>query len=269
MNKYICVTCGTQYPPSEKSPESCPICLDERQWVRWEGQAWTTREELAKNHVIRIKEEDERVYGIGAEPGFAIAQRPLLLQHPEGNILWDCMSCLDASTIEAIRYLGGLSAIAISHPHFFSSMIDWSEAFGGIPIHLHAAHEKHVVRPSSLIRYWEGDTYQLTHDITLIRVGGHYTGSTVLHWSEAAGGKGALCPGDSIRVANDRDWLCFMYSYVNFIPLSESRVRAIAAAVEPYPFERIYGYWFDHNVMTHAKEKLHQSVERYAAFLKE
>ena len=263
MPSFICQTCGTQYPESPHPPESCPICLDERQWVRWEGQAWTTRDELALTHTIRIQQEDQTVYGIGTEPGFAIAQRPLLLQRKEGNLLWDCMSFLDEGALERIRDLGGLTAIAISHPHFFSSMVDWSEAFGGIPIYLHEAHRKHVVRPSSRIRYWSGDRYSLADDLTLLRVGGHFTGSTVLHWSKAAEGKGGLFPGDSIRVANDRNWLCFMYSYVNFIPLSPSRVEAIGDILEPYPFDRLYGYWFDHNVMSGAKEKLRKSVKRY------
>lgn len=269
MPKYICVTCGTQYPESENPPPECPICLDDRQWVRWEGQAWTTREQMAATHRTKVIQEDEHVYGIGTEPGFAIAQRPLLIQRPEGNILWDCMSYFDDAAVQAIHELGGLTAIAISHPHFFSSMIDWSAAFDGIPIYLHEAHRRHVVRPATQIRFWGGNWHQLAEDLTLVRVGGHYTGSTVLHWSEAAGGKGALFPGDSIRVANDRDWLCFMYSYVNFIPLSAGKVRAIGKAVDPFAFDRIYGYWFHHNVMAGAKGKLHTSIDRYCRFLEE
>lgn len=267
MPNPICQTCGTQYPEMPHPPDLCPICLDERQWVRWEGQAWTTREELGQAHWTRIKKEGDGVYGIGTEPGFAIGQRPLLIQRGEGNILWDCMSFFDEAALEAIGRLGGLKAIAISHPHFFSSMVDWSEAFGGIPIYLHEAHRRHVVRPSSRIRYWSGDRFSLGEDLTLLRVGGHYRGSTVLHWAKACGGKGALFPGDSIRVANDRDWLCFMYSYVNFIPLSPARVQAIGEILEPYPFERLYGYWFDHNVMSGAKEKLRQSIDRYCRFI--
>lgn len=269
MPKFICTTCGTQYPESQIPPQDCSICLDERQWVRWEGQDWTTREEMARTHRTRVVREDANVYGIGTDPGFAIAQRPLLLQRAGGNILWDCMSYFDKAAVEAIRELGGLTAIAISHPHFFSSMADWSEAFGNIPIYLHEAHRKHVVQPVPQIRYWSGNWHQLAEDLTLVRVGGHYTGSTVMHWSEAADGSGALFPGDSIRVANDRDWLCFMYSYVNFIPLSANRVRAIGKAVEPYPFERIYGYWFHHNVMSGAKARLEASIDRYCRFLKE
>ena len=46
MPAYICLTCGVQYAPSERPPERCPICEDERQYVGWQGQQWTTLEEL-------------------------------------------------------------------------------------------------------------------------------------------------------------------------------------------------------------------------------
>ena len=42
MEKWICKTCGTQFPASEQPPGGCPICLDERQYVGYNGQEWTT-----------------------------------------------------------------------------------------------------------------------------------------------------------------------------------------------------------------------------------
>jgi hypothetical protein len=35
------------------------------------------------------------------------------------NVLWDGISLIDDATIEAVHSLGGLAAIAISHPHYF------------------------------------------------------------------------------------------------------------------------------------------------------
>ena len=43
---------------------------------------------------------------------------------------------LDPATIALINGLGSLKAIAISHPHFYTTMVEWSRAFGGIPIPL-------------------------------------------------------------------------------------------------------------------------------------
>ena len=42
LRAFICVTCGTQYPPSEQPPDRCEICLDERQFVNPRGQTWTS-----------------------------------------------------------------------------------------------------------------------------------------------------------------------------------------------------------------------------------
>ena len=34
---------------------------------------------------------------------------------------------LDSATIALINGLGGLKAIAISHPHFYTTMVEWNE----------------------------------------------------------------------------------------------------------------------------------------------
>ncbi len=54
MERFICVTCGTQYPDSEAPPDECPICLDPRQYVPASGQRWTTLEELRARERERV-----------------------------------------------------------------------------------------------------------------------------------------------------------------------------------------------------------------------
>lgn len=61
--------------------------------------------------------------GIRTEPQVAIGQTAYLVRTPEGNVLWDCITYLDDETVEAIKGLGGVKAIAISHPHFFSTHV--------------------------------------------------------------------------------------------------------------------------------------------------
>ena len=135
MPNYICVTCGTQYPESATVPAHCPICEDERQYIGPNGQQWTTLAELQQERTNTIKEHEPSLTGIGSEPRFAIGQRALLLQTPAGNLLWDCITVIDEATISAVQALGGVAAIAISHPHYYSSMVEWSRAFGNVPIY--------------------------------------------------------------------------------------------------------------------------------------
>jgi glyoxylase-like metal-dependent hydrolase (beta-lactamase superfamily II) len=265
MANYICVTCGVQYAETKTEPEHCLICEDERQYVNKNGQTWTTLPALQSDHRNVLRTVERNLTGIRTEPQFAIGQQALLLQMPSGNVLWDCISLLDKDTVRAVRELGGISAIAISHPHFFSSMVEWSRAFDNAPIYLHADLRKYVMRSNPAIEYWEGQTKSLGKGLTLIRCGGHFKGSTVLHWSDGADARGALLTGDTIYVVQDRRYVSFMRSYPNLIPLNASAVRRIVGAVEPFAFDRIYGAWPDSIVQSKARESVARSAERYLA----
>jgi hypothetical protein len=265
MNAFICTACGMQYAPSDAPPPACAICTEERQYVPPGGQSWTTLGALAAGHWNSYRQYEPGVIGVGTQPSFAIGQRALIVRTSDGNILWDCIAMLDAATVTLIKGLGGLKAIAISHPHFYTTMVEWSRAFGGIPIHLHADDQRWIMRPDPSIQPWAGETLKLAPHVTLIRCGGHFAGGTVLHWAEGAGGRGVLCASDIATVTMDRKFLSFMRSYPNLIPLSGKQVRRIAAALEPFQFDAIYGHYFDRVIPTGAKSILEASVKRYVA----
>src|SRR5205823_1967696 len=198
-----------------------------------------------KGHRNVIRRLEPGLHGIGTEPSFAIGQRALVVQSPGGNVLWDCVSLIDEATVQAVRELGGVAAVAISHPHYYSSMVEWSRAFGGVPIYLHADDRQWVMRPDPAIVFWEGETRMLAEGLTLICCGGHFDGGTVLHWADGAGGRGALLSGDIIQVVPDRKHVSFMYSYPNYIPLPASAIERIVKAVEPFEYDRVYGAFWD------------------------
>ncbi len=263
MPNFICTTCGTQHAASEQPPAGCAICQDERQYIKVTGQQWTTLERLRLTSRTSIRFEEPGLIGIGIDPPFAIGQRALFLRTPQGNILWDCVSLLDESVVEMIRALGGIAALAISHPHYYTAMVDWSRALGGVPIYLHAADRSWVMRPDKAIVFWEGETKLLAEGLTLVRCGGHFAGGTVLHWRGGADGKGALLSGDIIQVVADRKHVSFMYSYPNYIPLAANVVEQIAQAVEPFPYDRVYGAFWDMVIEREGKAVVARSVERY------
>jgi glyoxylase-like metal-dependent hydrolase (beta-lactamase superfamily II) len=265
----ICVTCGVQFALTGGAPGVCPICTDERQFVRWEGQRWTTLEELQVSHRVMLREEDANLLGIGMEPSFAIGQRGLLVKSIGGNVLWDCTSLIDEAALRAVKAQGGVDAIAISHPHFYGAMVEWSRAFGGAPIYLHGDDREWVMRADQAIVYWGGDEREIAPGLTLVRCGGHFPGSTVLHWAGGADGRGALLTGDTVMVAMDRRHVSFMRSYPNLLPLSAATVRRIAARLMPLPFDRIFGAWFDRAIRRDAKAALQRSAERYIKALRE
>ena len=259
---HICFACGTQFPESETAPSGCPICDDERQFVPAAGQRFTTMKEVRANCQNEIRQVDEGLHEILMRPNFGLGQRAYLVQTPQGNILWDCVSLIDPGTVSAIWALGGVAAIAISHPHYYSSMVEWSRAFGGIPIYLHSGDRKWIMRTDPAINSWDGERRELPGGATMIRCGGHFDGGAVMHWSAGAGGKGIMLTGDVIQVVPDRRWVSFMFSYPNLIPLNADAVKRVVAAIEPFRFERIFGA-FGHVVEADGMGALKRSAERY------
>ena len=265
MPHFICTTCGTQHAESAEPPAHCAICDDERQYVGADGQRWTTLDALRRGHRNAFRRYEPGLYGIGTTPNFAINQRALLVRTPWGNVLWDCVALLDDATADIILALGGLRAVAISHPHYYTTNVEWARAFHA-PVYLHAADRAHVMRPDDDAQFfWEGETHVLGDGVTLVRCGGHFDGGTVLHWAGGADGRGVLLSGDIIQVAQDPRWVSFMYSYPNMIPLPPSVVRRIVRAIEPFEFDRLYGAWWDREtVVPRAKDVSRRSAERYA-----
>ena len=263
MPNFVCTTCGTQYAENDQPPALCAVCEDDRQFLKWTGQQWATLDRLRLTNRTSIRFEEPGLTGIGIDPNFAIGQRALLVRTPSANILWDCVPLLDPALVEMVKALGSISAIAISHPHYYSSMVEWSHAFGDVPIYLHAADKKWVMRPAKAIVSWDGETKLLGDGLTLIRCGGHFEGGTVLHWKEGADGTGALLTGDIIQVVADRKHVSFMYSYPNYIPLSAAAVERIVQAVGPFEYDRVYGAFWDTVIERDGQAAVGRSVERY------
>jgi glyoxylase-like metal-dependent hydrolase (beta-lactamase superfamily II) len=258
MTSFLCVACGTQYPPAEEPPGACPICEDQRQYIPHDtGQQWVEWAAFIAAHKPELR-EDAGILGIGATPSFAIGQRALFVKSRAGNVLWDCSAYLDDEISSRIGAEGGLAAIAISHPHYYSSMVEWAHRFG-CPVYLHEADRKWVMRPDPAIHFWSGETHDLGGGLTLVRCGGHYDGGQVLHWAE----RRALLSGDIVQVIPDRRYVGFMYSYPNLIPLPPSKVQAIATALAPFEFDTIYGAWFGRVIEGDGSAVVRRSADRY------
>ena len=267
MPAFICNTCGTQYEPSEKPPTGCPICDDERQYVTPQGQSWTTLEGLRGRAYNAWRELEPNLISIVTFPAFGIGQRAQLLRTPHGNVLWDCIALIDNATVELIKAMGGIKGIAISHPHYYTTMVEWGKTFG-VPVYLHAADRKWIMRNDSVIQLWQGETKELLPGVTLICAGGHYPGGTVLHWAGGAGGKGALLSGDIVQVVQDNKSVSFMWSFPNFIPLSGPRVEGVIKAIKPYRFDRVHGAFMDRTIWSDGKGVVERSAERYLKIIR-
>jgi glyoxylase-like metal-dependent hydrolase (beta-lactamase superfamily II) len=266
MTISICRACGTSYPDAREPPGGCPICDDERQFVPQGGQSWTTRDALSAAHVNGWRLLEPNLFQIHTHPQFAIGQRALLLRTPAGNILWDCIALLDEATEAIVNALGGLAAIAISHPHYYSNVQDWARAFG-CPVYLHAADRKWLMRSDPAIDFWQDQQREIADGVTLLRLGGHFEGGTVLHWAAGSEGRGAILSGDILQVAADTSRVSFLWSYPNMMPLASATVRRIAEALKPWPFDRVYGAFPGRQITADGKRCVERSAARYIELL--
>ncbi|SHF82396.1 MBL fold metallo-hydrolase [Streptoalloteichus hindustanus] len=267
MPVWICATCVNHYPESDTPPASCVICDDERQWVPSTGQRWTTLAELgAAGHTLEVREIEPGLVGLGVEPGLGINQRGLLVRTPKGNLLWDPPGFLDEAAVRAVRELGGLHAVSSSHPHMYGAAVEWSRAFD-VPVLLAEDDLSWVTRPDPAIRPWSGSLSVLP-GVTLVQCGGHFPGSSVLHWADGADGAGALLTGDTIYVTPGQDRVTFLWSAPNMLPLPERLVRQVVSAVRPYEFDRVYGGWWTSVLDRDAKRVVERCADRYVQFLR-
>ncbi|WP_072804979.1 MBL fold metallo-hydrolase [Rhodococcoides yunnanense] len=258
----ICVTCGVQYP-LDADRAHCIVCEDDRQYVGYDGQQWTSLAELrSAGHTVDIHEEVPGLFGLATSPALGIGQRALLVPGEVGNVLWDSISYIDDAAVERITELGGVSAIALSHPHYYSSMVEWSRAFDDAPIYVHERDAQWLTRDENVV-LWSGTSEEIAPGRTLINAGVHFAGGTVMHWRDGVDGLGALCAGDIFTVVADRRWVGFMYSYPNLIPEHPDTIRRAVELVRPYAFGSLYGAWWDRIITHDARDAVFRSARRY------
>jgi len=238
------------------------ICADPRQYVGWDGQQWATLDVLAREgHTTIMRQEEPGLYGLGVEPSIGIGQRSLLFTGTGGNVMWDVPGFIDDDAMAAVEELGGLVAVSASHPHFYGVISQWADAFD-VPIVLPEADRRWLMRSSERVE-WYSSRAVLTPEVALIQTGGHFPGSAVLHWTGAEDGAGVMASGDSITVVPDREWVSFMWSYPNLIPLDVTELTRIESSLDGLSYERIYGGWWGRVVARDGQSVVRRSIERY------
>jgi glyoxylase-like metal-dependent hydrolase (beta-lactamase superfamily II) len=152
-----------------------PSAQDPRQFVPATGQTWTSlsaSQGLQKN-IFETHDLDPRIHFITTKPipaadlpasttpatrQLGIGQRAILIQTPRGNVLWDLVAFIDTDTVSFINKLGGLDAIVISHPHFYTTHLEWARIFQ-CPVYVASDDVEWLDRADdfdgSLVLWWE------------------------------------------------------------------------------------------------------------------
>lgn len=174
----ICATCAVER--DEPTPEVCPICSDERQYVPEDGQKWLTLDGLAQEgQQTLVKENEPGLIAIQTQPRVGIGQTTQLVATREGSLLWDPVGYVDDNAVEAVLERGPVLAIAASHPHMFGVQVEWSHRLGGVPVLVADADRRWLGRNDPNIEYWSG-SQTIAEGLTLHQTGGT---SRAARWS--------------------------------------------------------------------------------------
>ncbi|GAA1952743.1 MBL fold metallo-hydrolase [Microbacterium deminutum] len=263
MSFWICATCAVEHADRI---DVCAICADDRQWVPADGQRWTTLTEMADaGYRTELVELEPDLWAISSRPGAGIGQQSKLLRTDGGCLLFDPIGFLDDAGVQRILEIGPVAAIVASHPHMYGVQVEWSRALGGVPVLVAEEDRTWVARPDPVIRTWSGER-EILPGVTLTQPGGHFPGSAVVHWAAGAEGRGVLLSSDTIFANPDRTSVSFMRSYPNRLPLSGAVVERIAAHVERFEFDRLYGN-FDNVIPSGAREIVRWSASRHIGWV--
>lgn len=259
----ICRTCGVE--STERLPHVCPLCADERQFVPPSGQSWVTRSQLeSEGHTISVREVEPGLHALRTEPKLGIGQTCYLVQTEQGNLLFDVPPYIDAEAVKAVGNLGGIDAIAPSHPHMFGTQLEWSAAFNDAAVFVCTADAGWLQRTGHCIVTFD-EQVEVISGMILRRVGGHFPGSSIAWWP-GHDDAGVMLGGDTISPVARTGWVTFMRSFPNYLPLSANVVRRIAGSVNDLTFDRLYGN-FGQQTPEGADAAVQNSAERYAAWV--
>jgi hypothetical protein len=265
MTVWICRACAVEQGESASPPDRCPICEDERQYVPPEGQRWTTLEELAtEGRRGEVSELEPGLSGIIIRPGVGIGQHSVLVSTPGGNLLWEPTGYVDDALEAAVARLGGVAAIAASHPHMYGVQLEWSRRFHDAPVYVADADREWLQRPGDAVRFWD-EPVDVLPGVRLHRIGGHFPGSAVVSLT-GRDGSGVLLSGDTVLVTPDR-WVTFQRSFPNHIPLSAAVVGRVADSLGALEFDRLYDN-FGSAVPAGARRRVQESAERYIRWVR-
>lgn len=264
MTVRLCATCAVEQPSEGPLPAVCPICADERQYVPPGGQRWTTLDALAadgtRGSLIGL---EPGITAIATEPGVGIGQHSLLVATPAGNLLWEPTGYVDDALADQVQRVGGVAAIAASHPHMYGVQLEWSRRFGDAPVHVAAADREWLQRRGDAVAVWDGQA-EVLPGVVLHRIGGHFPGSAV---ARIAGhdGRGVLLSGDTALVTPD-GLVTFQRSFPNHLPLSAAVVSRIADALGALAFDRLIDN-FGRVVPEGAAGIVRRSADRYIGWV--
>jgi len=201
-----------------------------------------------------------------------------LIKTPAGNVLWDCVALLDDETIDWIKSIGGLQAIVISHPHYYTTHLEWAETFD-CPVYMSEEDSKWLCREDkkSVRKFIEEGKTELdipakdgkSTGVKAIKLSGHFPGSLVVLYD------GRLGVADTLVTtpAGLGNWgkkgrpegmnsFGFYWSIPNLIPLPPDEIAEMWQVLNQYEFHSTHGAFVGTDIVAEdVKQRVFDSMK--------
>ncbi|KAI8623221.1 beta-lactamase-like protein [Xylariaceae sp. FL1651] len=274
----ICTACGTQFPTADENKvTTCFICDDPRQFTPPTGQVFTSLDALRssghENIFTPIPVDPGKLISIYTQPKVAIGQRAILVRTPQGNILWDCVTLIDDKTIAKIKELGGLKAIVISHPHYYSTHLEWARAFD-CPVYLAGEDMEWLAQRGSAHQVFVTETELDVFGTQVLKLGGHFPGSFVMLFDgklliadtlvttpSGLGNWDADAVGTARKRPKEMNSFVFMWSIPNMVPLPPDEIERMWTVLKKYEFSSTHGAFLGWDIVKTPREMKQRVLE--------
>lgn len=244
LTAWVCENCGFWRQLPER-PADCPVCSDHRHAPPEDAWSFLSEGEVAARAATTVTEVEEGAWRLDSSERFHIGPSGYLVEHPDGNLLFEAPNWIDDDALAFIAERGGVAWATASHPHVYGALWRVVDRFAPrVPLA--------VADLPWALTFGVGDPYDDVFDLgggrVLHRTGGHFAGHQVLHDA----GRGILFCGDALKLDLDPGdprravGISTHKAFVRQVPLTPGELRgyrAVFERLEPWeqtwtPFEQ-------------------------------
>lgn len=173
------------------------------------------------------------------DPVEGIGSHSYLIQHENGNILFEGATVYSQSALAQITKLGGIRIASASHPHTYGALWQLQDHFdAAIAMHVSDLNWTNAFRVTHPIQ----TNMELTSGIRLIHAGVHFPGQSFMSYDA----HGIVFCGDAMKfdlAQNDLRsavGISSHKSYVRSIPLTQTEISTYQDAFNQISFSKAY-----------------------------
>lgn len=243
MPMFVCTNCGfwqRHFAP----PRGCPVCEDVRHTPPEAGYEFLTPSDVTVQFRTSWEQITPGLWMCSTVPKLGIGPVGWLVEHPAGNLAWECAGWLDDAALDFIAERGGVRWAAASHPHAYGALWRLQERFA--PEVLVQVND--LAWTTAFAVTWPyDDAVELAPGLSIHHTGGHFAGHAVAFASQQR----LVLAGDAFKLHWNEGELVGLSCHKAFnrnIPLTYAELRRYREVLAALPFAQVCTS-FDHAVV--------------------